>query len=191
MKGLKFTLAAALICCSVWLASCDIQQVNDTPGAVSIPSDGSQYIPTAGDVIRCENSSDYIILDAGIYPDSGPLPSAPKEWPEDRVPEGEALRYKDGSGDYLFLRNRFETLRMAYTLCNWETGIGPDDVQLSIPGDVVSDAFSSWEPGQLAALDCAERDSIFCVEAWDMFKNGVYYRTVYQIGVQPGEVRDE
>lgn len=190
MKGLKFTLAAALICCSVWLVSCDIQQVNDTPGAVRIPTDGSQYIPTAGDVIRCEDGSGYLILDAGIYPDSGPLPSAPKEWPEDRVPEGEALRYKDGSGDYLFLRNRFETLRMAYTLCNGESGIAPEDVQLAVPEDMASHAFSQWSPEQAVTAE-ARRGNTVCVEAWDMFKNGVYYRTVYQIGVQPGEVGGE
>lgn len=189
MKGIKFIFAAVLVCCSAWLVSCGIEPVDDTPGAVSVPPDG-QYIPVAGNAIRCEDGSDYLILDADTYPDNGPLPSPPKEWPEDKLPAGEALRYKDGSGDYLFMRNPYETLRMAYTLCNGGSGIAPEDVQLAVPEDMASHAFSQWGPEQTAASSEVRRGGAVCVEAWDMFKNGVYYRTVYQIGIEPGEVAD-
>lgn len=184
MKGTKLILAAALICCSIWLVSCDIERVNDTPEAISVPAD-SPYIPMAGDTIRCDDGSDYIILDADAYPDSDPLPSAPKEL---TLPEGEALRYKDGSGDYLFMQNTYETLRMAYTLC---AGANVSDVKLSVPEDVIADAFSEWDPERVAAFADAGEGDTDCVEAWDMFKNGVYYKTLYEIGVQHGEAGNE
>lgn len=191
MRRLKFVLAAVLILCAAYIIAAKIEQVNDTPvnpdGSINIPSDGSRYIPVAGDVIRCDDGMNYAVLCVDEYPDLGPLPSIAQEWPREELPEGEVIRYKDGSGDYLFLKNLYETLRMAYTVCNAEGGTRPLHIQLTVPEGVSSDAFSLWAPERALALSTVGRGDTICLEAWDMFKNGIYYKTLYELGIDRGE----
>ncbi len=136
-----------------------------------------------GDTVYCDDGTDYQILGIGGYPDCGPLPSVPQEWPRDELPEREAIHYKDGSGDYLFMQNIYETLRMAYTVCGGDGSAKPLHVRLTVPEDIPSDAFSPYDPKRVSTQVDARRDGIVCVEAWDMFKDGVYYKTLYEIGV--------
>ena len=191
MRVLKLIAAVALICCAAWLVSCDVEWVNDTP---TVPDESFnipfRYIPMEGDTIRCDDGTDYYILGAYGYPDCGPLPSIPQEWPRDELPEGEAIRYKDGSGDYLFMQNIYETLRMAYTVCS-QGNTRPLHIRLTVPENIPSDGFSLWDPERVTAQANAGRGGIVCVEAWDMFKDGVYYKTVYEIGVDRKEAEHE
>ena len=94
-----------------------------------------------------------------------------------------AIRYRDASGDYLFVRNQHETLRMAYTVRGGADGV---HIRLAVPEALLLDAFSPWDPGRVMALADAGRGDTVCVEAWDMYKNGVYYKTVYEIGIDRG-----
>lgn len=44
--------------------------VNSAPastGTVALPTDGSQYVPKTGDVIRCNDGTDYTITDVSRY----------------------------------------------------------------------------------------------------------------------------
>ena len=70
MRRLKFILAAALILCVAYIITINMEQVNDTPvnpdGSINIPSDGSRYIPVAGDVIRCDDGTNYAILNTEL-----------------------------------------------------------------------------------------------------------------------------
>ena len=185
MRVLKFIAAAVLMSCAAWLVFGDMEWINDTP---SVPDKGTEvlrYIPMAEDTIRCDDGTDYYIVGAYGYPDCGPLPSMSQEW---ELPEGEAVRYKDGSGDYLFMQNVYETLRMAYTVCSGKDGISPHRIRLTVPEDIPSDGFSPWDPELVTTLVDGGSDGIVCVEAWDMSKDGVYYKTVYEIGIdQRGE----
>lgn len=185
MRRLKFALAAALILCAAYIIAASMERVNDTPvnpdGSINIPSDGSRYIPVAGDVIRCDDGANYAILNTDLYIDRGPLPSIPQEWPEGHLPKGEAVHYMDFSGDYLFVRNLYETRRMANTLCAHSDG--PLHLRLTVPEDIFSETFSQWDPERVIALADAGRSNTICLEAWDMFKNGVYYKTLYEIGI--------
>lgn len=191
MRVLKF-IAAALIFCAAWLTVFGVEWVNDTPvapdGTINIPF---RYVPMEGDTVRCDDGTDYYILGAYGYPDCGPLPSMPQEWPRDELPEGEAIHYKDGSGDYLFMQNLYETLRMAYTVCGGESGTRPLHIRLTVPEDIPSDAFSLWDPERVSAQADAGRGGVVCVEAWDMFKDGVYYKTLYEVGVDRREAEHE
>ena len=99
--------------------------------------------------------------------------------------EGEAVHYKDFSGDYLFVRDLYETRRMVNTLC--AQSCGPFHLRLAIPEDLSSSAVSPWDPKRLEELSTAGRGDTICLEAWDMFKNGVYYKTLYEIGIDRGE----
>lgn len=191
MRVLKIIAAAALIVCSAWLVSCDVERINDTPmgldRAINISSDGSRYI-LAGDTIRCDDGSNYAILNADEYPDCSPPPSVSLERLQGELPEGEAIHYEDDSGDYLFVCNLYETLRMAYTVYREDDCV---DIQLTVPEDILSDAFSPWDPERVNGLANDRRSDIVCIEAWDMFKNGVYYKTVYEIGVDRKEAGHE
>ncbi len=195
MRRLKFVLAAVLILCAAYIIAAKIEQVNDTPvnpdGSINIPSDGSRYIPVAGDVIRCDDGANYAILNTDLYIDCGPLPSITQEWPEDHLPKGEAIHYMDFSGDYLFVRNLYETRRMVNTLCSQEKGTGFLHIRLTVPEDISSDAFSLWDSERLIVLADADRSDTICLEAWDMFKNGVYYKTLYEIGIDRREAEHE
>lgn len=195
MRRLKFVLAAVLILCAAYIIAAKIEQVNDTPvnpdGSINIPSDGSRYIPVAGDVIRCDDGANYAILNTDLYIDCGPLPSITQEWPEDHLPKGEAIHYMDVSGDYLFVRNLYETRRMVNTLCSQEKGTGFLHIRLTVPEDISSDAFSLWDSERLIVLADADRSDTICLEAWDMFKNGVYYKTLYEIGIDRREAEHE
>lgn len=195
MRRLKFVLAAVLILCAAYIIAAKIEQVNDTPvnpdGSINIPSDGSRYIPVAGDVIRCDDGANYAILNTDLYIDCGPLPSITQEWPEDHLPKGEAIHYMDVSGDYLFVRNLYETRRMVNTLCSQEKGTGFLHIRLTVPEDISSDAFSLWDSERLIVLADADRSDTICLEAWDMFKNGVHYKTLYEIGIDRREAEHE
>ena len=87
-----------------------------------------------------------------------------------------AIRYRDASGDYLFVRNRCETLRMAYTVRGGGDGV---HIRLAVPEERLLDAFSPWDPERVRALADAGHGDTVCVEAWDMYKNGEFQRTAY------------
>lgn len=188
MRKLKFILAAALLLCAACLIAHGMERVNDTPvnpdGSINIPSDGSRYIPVAGDAIRCDDGSNYTIFDTSLYVDCGPLPSISQEWPGNYLPEGEAVHYMDFSGDYLFVRNLYETRRMVNTLCAHSDG--PLHLRLTIPEELYPDAFSPWDPERMKGLAAGRSDTI-CLDAWDMFKDGVFYKPLYEIGIDRGE----
>ena len=97
----------------------------------------------------------------------------------------------DFSGNYLFVRNLYETRRMVNTLCGQRKGGGLLHIRLTVPEDISSDAFSQWDPEHLIALADAGRSDTICLEAWDMFKNGVYYKTLYEIGIDRREAEHE
>ena len=54
----------------------------NTDGSINIPQDGSQYVPQAGNVIRCDDGTNYTITDVSRYDKNyfadgpvGPLPN--------------------------------------------------------------------------------------------------------------------
>ena len=97
----------------------------------------------------------------------------------------------DFSGDYLFVRNLYETRRMVNTLCGHRKEGGLFHIRLTVPEDISSDTFSRWDPDHLIALADAGRSDTICLDAWDMFKNGVYYKTLYEIGMDRREAEHE
>ena len=155
-------------------------------GSINLPSNGDRYLPVVGDVIRCEDGTNYRISDVSQYEWNLcdlRLTSNPFEGQEGEIPEAEAIHYSDVSGDYLFIRNIYETLRMLY----YVQGLAGEDIELtvrmSIPETAPADTFWPWDPKQIEAIYVTAPDKIYCVEAWDMFKNGKFFRTSYQIAV--------
>lgn len=176
-------------------------------GSINVPSDGSRYVPQAGDVIRCDDGSNYAITDVSRWDknafSSGPLGSLPEptcDWsllPQPELPDAEVRHFSLESGDYLFVRNLYETRRMLYTLYNaiggnaetWQNGKpilradGSSKVRiyLSIPNDQSAQSFWPWRESEIVELfDSCPAGSYF-MECWDVYRNGVFQRTEYKI----------
>lgn len=76
----------------------------NTDGSINIPSDGSRYVPQAGDVIRCNDGTNYTITDVSRWDKSmfasgpiGPLPEPTCDWsllPQPELPEMEVRHWQ-------------------------------------------------------------------------------------------------
>ena len=178
-------------------------------GSINPPADGSQYIPQVGDVIRCDDGTDYTIKDVSRWDKSafssaplGDLPAATCDWsklPQPEMPQAEARHFTSGGQDYLFQRNLYETRRMLYTLYNaiggnpetWQNGqpvkfpSGNDKVKinLTIPADVTPQSFWPWRAEQITELFNSCPPGTYSLEAWNVYKNGVFQYTEYSIYV--------
>ena len=176
---------------------------------VTLPTDGSQYVPQAGDVIRCDDGTDYTIKDVSRWNNNafssaplGELPTATCDWsklPQPEMPRAEARHFTSGGQDYLFQRNLYETRRMLYTLYNaigdnpetWQNGqpvkfpSGNDKVKinLTIPAEVTPQSFWPWRSEQITELFNSCPPGTYSLEAWDVYKNGVFQYTEYSIYV--------
>lgn len=176
-------------------------------GSINVPSDGSQYIPQAGDVIRCDDGTNYAILDVDRWGNSlfapdpiGPLPEPMWDWsqlPELKLPEVQVRHYQSETGDRLHVLNLYETRRMLYTLYNtvpdcpelWENGKlkcnskGEPILRLSmgITGTSGVQVFWPWQEDQLTQVFRSAPGARFEVGAWDVYKDGVFQRTEYNI----------
>ena len=176
---------------------------------VTLPTDGSQYVPQAGDVIRCDDGTDYTIKDVSRWNNNafssaplGELPTATCDWsklPQPEMPRAEARHFTSGGQDYLFQRNLYETRRMLYTLYNaigdnpetWQNGqpvkfpSGNDKVKinLTIPAEVTPQSFWPWRAEQITELFNSCPPGTYSLESWDVYKNGVFQYTEYSIYV--------
>ena len=176
---------------------------------VTLPTEGSQYVPQAGDVIRCDDGTNYTIKDVSRWDKNafssaplGELPTATCDWsklPQPEMPRAEARHFTSGGQDYLFQRNLYETRRMLYTLYNaigdnpetWQNGqpvkfpSGNDKVKinLTIPADVTPQSFWPWRSEQITELFNSCPPGTYSLEAWNVYKNGVFQYTEYSIYV--------
>ena len=181
----------------------------NTDGSIKIPSDGSRYVPQAGDVIRCNDGTNYTITDVSRWDKSmfasgpiGPLPEPTCDWsllPQPELPEMEVRHWQNETGNHLRVRNLYETRRMLYTLYNaigdnpatWENGapklnakgIFPVYINLSIPDDLSYQMFWPWRASEIVNLFNSVPPGTYSMQAWDVYKDGVYLHTEYQIHV--------
>ena len=176
-------------------------------GTITLPTDGSRYIPQAGDIIPCDDGTEYAITDVSRYDNnlfaSGPvgeLPDAVCDWssfPEVALPRADARRYRLDSGDYLFVRNVYECRRMQYTIMNL-AGNHPDTsidgklrygskgtpyvrIEFGIPDDVTAQKFWPWREEDIARVFNSCPPGTYSIDCWDVYKNGIFLRTEYNI----------
>ena len=159
----------------------------------------SRYVPKAGDVIRCDDGSDYAITDVSRWDASlfasgpaGELPAPTCDWsrfPDTELPAPDARHFQNGNTDTLLLRNLYETRRMQYTLYNligsdsaaWNSGAPYAAVKLRIDSDVAVGNFWPWRESEITNLFRSRPISQYAVEAWDVYENGVFQHTRYLI----------
>lgn len=179
-------------------------------GAVSLPADGSRYVPQVGDVISCTDGTSYTITDVSRWDANafaegplGELPSPTCDWSlldQPTLPEPEARHYTIQGKEYCFVRNIYETRRMLYTLYNavganpatWKDG-GPVlsakgnqlvRFSLTIPTEETPYSFWPWKEDNLVSLFNSCPPGTYYLEAWDVYKDGVFQKTEYDIKVK-------
>ena len=171
---------------------------NATKTERSIPL---RNVPEVGDRIVCDDGSTYEIKDMyrwdneptkpGNLPD---LPEPTSDWskfPVLELPVLRKIRYKDATGDDLFMLNLYETRRMEYTLYNalgsepgaWKDGEPLATVQFGIPAELekYADVFWPWHESELIALVHSRPASHYRCEAYDYYHNGIFQHTRYFI----------
>ena len=167
----------------------------------------SRYQPKVGDQILCDDGSTYTITDVSRWDKNmfqdGPLPELPTatcDWslmPQVELPAPEVRRYSSAGQDYLFARNIYESRRMLYTLFNaigdnpetWKDGkpvlhpSGNAKVKISftIPTEITPQTFWPWRSSEITNLFNSCPPGTYYMEAWDVYKNGVFQRTEYNI----------
>lgn len=127
-----------------------------------------------------EDGSIYIITNVGQYYQTPAEPAPEDIWVDTlstSVPIADAIHFSDISGDYLFVKNRYEMYWMLYTLS--QSREQAPDIQLTIPEDVVPVVLESWDPDRILEFQCSHTGKICCLESWDIYKNGSYLKTVY------------
>ncbi len=168
---------------------------------VSLPTDGSQYVPRAGDVILCNDGTEYEIKDVvrwdtNVFRD-GPLPPLPTptcDWstfPTLELPEPIVKHYCDKHGDALFVRNVYEVRRMVYIIYNaigeepeaWRDGKPLCKIFTEIPLEYepYTGVFWPWRESEITDLVHACPNVRYYVDAYDYYLNGVYQHTRYCI----------
>ena len=166
---------------------------------VTLPADGSKYIPKVGDLIPCDDGTLYEVKDVirwenNVFMD-GPMPDMPTptcDWslfPQLELPKVEVRHFSDQHGDALFVRNLYETRRMQYTIYNalgkepsaWRDGRPLATVQLTIPAEyeAYTGRFWPWRDSELVNLVHSCPNSRYSVEAWDYYHNGIFQHTRY------------
>lgn len=176
-------------------------------GSINVPSDGSRYVPKASDVIRCDDGTNYTITDVSRYDKnmfaSGPLPELPEatcDWsllPQPELPDADVRHFTLATGEYMFIRNLYETRRMLYTLYNaigdnpetWQNGkpaLHPSGnpkirINLTIRDDTQAQSFWPWRESEIIDPFNSNPCGTHSLEAWDVYKDGVFQRTEYMV----------
>ena len=195
---------------TVRITTPDAPAMESAPGPIPIPTDGSRYHPQVGDVIRCDDGTNYTITDVSRWDKNmfaagpvGDLPEPTCDWsllPQPELPAPEARHYSINGREYLFVRNLYETRRMLYTLYNaigdnpetWQNGapvLHPSGnpkvkINLSISDDLNPQVFWPWRESEIVNLFNSCPPGTYSMEAWDVYKDGVFQRTEYNIHVR-------
>ena len=137
----------------------------------------------------CDDGTTYEITDMRLWEEPEPLPVLTRDWPELELPKAEVRRFQSEYGDNLHIRNLYETRRMEYTIYNaamncpelWKDGVPTLNLYLGISAQNAVQMFWPWQEDQLTQVFCSAPGARFEVEAWDVYHNGKYLYTEYNI----------
>ena len=166
---------------------------------VTLPTDGSQYIPQVGDRILCDDGTEYEIKDVTRWDNNvfqseklPPLPAPTCKWdafPALELPEPIVKHYNDEHGDDLFVRNVYEVRRMVYTIYNaigdepeaWRDGKPLCKIFTEIPPEYepYTSRFWPWRSAEITSVVHACPNVRYYVDAYDYYHNNVYMYTRY------------
>lgn len=199
---------AILICRTMEYMGYEVN-LNNAETLASDLSQEERYVPKRGDVIVCDDGYLYTITDVSRWDNnafaSGPLEELPDydpDWdllPQPQFPNVEMRHFISGGKDYLYIRNLYETRRMLYTLYEamvhnpetWQSGkpvTFPSGnpkvkIQLAIPEGTEPQFFWPWRESQITELFESCPPGTYYMEAWDVYCNGIFQYTEYNIHV--------
>lgn len=151
-------------------------------GVVTIPQTDEPLRLQEGDQVLCDDGTVYEITDLRLWEEPEPLPVLTRDWPELELPKAEVRRFQSEYGDNLHIRNLYETRRMEYTIYNAAAGrTEPLNLRLGITEQNTVQMFWPWQEDQLTQVFCSAPGARFEVEAWDVYHNGKYLYTEYNI----------
>ena len=182
----------------------------DPTDVVVIPQSDKKMNLMEGDKVLCDDGSVYEITDMSLYDNSlfskGSLPSLPSptcdwsQFPELELPQVAVRRTQAKNGDSLYILNLYETRRMQYTLYHavsnckelWENGTLKLSskgnpilrLQLGITEEGGIQPFWPWRDEQLTQVFYSAPMARFAVEAWDVYKDGKFLYTKYNVQVR-------
>ena len=166
---------------------------------VTLPTDGSQYIPQVGDTILCNDGTEYEIKDVTRWDKNvfqseklPPLPTPTCDWsafPTLTLQPPIVKHYHDQHGDDLFVRNVYEVRRMVYTIYNalgaepeaWRDGKPLCKIYTEIPPEYepYTDRFWPWREEEITSAVHDLPNVRYYVDAYDYYHNNVYLYTRY------------
>ena len=154
-------------------------QIRTSPTA-QLPTDGSQHIPRADDIILCDDGTEYEIKDVSRWKNSSTLPTPTCDWsafPTLTLPALEVKHYNDKYGDDLFVRNVFEVRRMIYTIYNalgnepeaWRDGKPLTKIYTTIPAEYepYTSEFWPWSEEQIITAVHTAPNVRYYIDAFD------------------------
>ena len=161
------------------------------PRTVTLPTDGSEYVPQVGDRILCDDGTEYTVKDVARW-NSSPLPTPTCDWsrfPALELPAPIVKHYHDQYGDDVFVRNVFEVRRMVYTLSTalgdepdaWRDGKPLFKISTEIPSEYepYTERFWPWRSEEITSVVHACPNVRYYVDAYDVYHDGIYLRTRY------------
>ena len=152
-------------------------------GVIAVPQTDEPLRFQEGDKVLCDDGTAYEITDLRLWEEPEPLPAYDQtRFPELELPRAEARRFQSEHGDNLHIRNLYETRRMEYTLYNAAAGrTEPLNLRLGISAQNAVQMFWPWQEDQLTQVFRSAPGARFEVEAWDVYHNGKYLYTEYNI----------
>ena len=152
-------------------------------GVVAVPQTGEPLRFQEGDKVLCDDGTAYEITDLRLWEEPEPLPAYDQtRFPELELPKAEVRRFQSEHGDNLHIRNLYETRRMEYTLYNAAAGrTEPLNLRLGISAQNAVQMFWPWQEDQLTQVFRSAPGARFEVEAWDVYHDGKYLYTEYNI----------
>ena len=159
-------------------------------GVVTIPQSDEPLRLKEGDKVLCDDGTTYEITDLRLWEEPESLPAYDQtRFLELELPKAEVRRFQDEYGDDLFIRNLYETRRMEYTIYNaamncpelWADGSPSLNLHLGISAQNAVQMFWPWQEDQLTQVFCSAPGARFEVEAWDVYHDGKYLYTEYNI----------
>ena len=168
---------------------------------VTLPTDGSKYVPKVGDLIPCDDGTTYEVKDVTRWENNvfmdGPMPDMPTptcDWsafPKLKLQDPVVKHYHDEHGDDLFVRNVYEVRRMVYTIYNalgeepdaWRDGKPLCKIYTAIPPEYepYTGVFWPWRSSEITKAVHALPNTRYYVDAWDVYHNGIYQHTRYYL----------
>ena len=152
-------------------------------GVIAVPQTDEPLRFQEGDKVLCDDGTAYEITDLRLWEEPEPLPAYDQtRFPELELPRAEARRFQSEHGDNLHIRNLYETRRMEYTLYNAAAGrTEPLNLRLGISAQNAVQMFWPWQEDQLTQVFRSAPGARFEVEAWDVYHDGKYLYTEYNI----------